>query len=143
LSLLPVLSEQKRRNGRGSTHSRRSFLLPVFCCESVVVERLDKQPEMCHAEMANSLLCTSCQLRACWALMSIGTTPENMHLSDAAISDTTFFCNRAPAACSVEGRGWKLSLFLWRRDLFCLCLTCLVSVQNRSTLQLIYYVLKP
>jgi hypothetical protein len=50
---------QKGKNGRVSTHSRKYFLLPVFCGESVVVERLDKQPEMCHAEMANSLLCTS------------------------------------------------------------------------------------
>src|SRR6266700_6234941 len=31
----------------------------------------------------------------------IRTTPENVHLSDAATSDTAFFRNRAPVACSV------------------------------------------
>src|SRR5438552_12729483 len=31
----------------------------------------------------------------------MGTTPENVHLSDAATSDTIFLRDRAPVACSV------------------------------------------
>ncbi len=49
LSLLPVVSEQKRRKGSVLTRGRFQFCCRFTARESVGVELLEKHPETCHA----------------------------------------------------------------------------------------------